>query len=195
VLWLSKLKVAKWMFVLIGIMAFVFSFALPGILIAYPYLGLDELGISVFICIAAFILSVSGILTLRFFAQKYLYSGIISLSTGILLTIFVASFSIPKYNPQLGVSELCRQAKNVASRKVGVTYYYVESTRADNFEVFLNQKLEKLDIQDLYKPDMIKKPAIIFTWDKAVERNDSIQVYFKDKKISWSGTYCFVEVD
>jgi hypothetical protein len=84
---------------------------------------------------------------------------------------------------------------DTASKKGGVTYYYCEMSRAENIDVYLGVKPTKVRIKDLYATDVIKKPAILFTWNKAIERNDSIQVFIKDKKVSRTGTFYYVEID
>jgi len=77
-----------------------------------------------------------------------------------------------------------------------VNYYYCEMSRASNLDVYLGEELKKLRICDLYKANSpIKRPAILFTWNKAIERNDSIQVFIKGKKTCQTGIYYYVEIE
>ena len=76
-----------------------------------------------------------------------------------------------------------------------MNYYYCEMSRAENIDVYLGIKPTKLRIKDLYETDAIKTPAILFTWNKAIERNDSLQTFIKDKKISRTGTFYYIEIE
>ena len=90
---------------------------------------------------------------------------------------------------------MCNQAKTTAKEKGGVNYYYCEMTKGDNLDVYLGKPLEMLEIKDLYELNKIQTPAILFTWQKAIERNDSIQVFLKGKKIHQTGSYYYVEIE
>jgi len=113
-----------------------------------------------------------------------------------LISVFVVSFAIPRYNKYIGLQEICNQAKETASEKGGVNYYYCEMTIADNLNAYLGVMPEKLRIVDLYKADSsMKTPAILFTWHKAIERNDSLRVFLKGKKMhQWGGNF-YIEID
>ncbi|MFY9153768.1 MAG: hypothetical protein WAO52_17245 [Prolixibacteraceae bacterium] len=76
-----------------------------------------------------------------------------------------------------------------------MNYYYCEMTKGDNLDVYLGKKLKKLEIKDLYEPGMIKTPAILFTWQKAIDRNDSIQVFIRGKNKCQTGSYYFIEIE
>ena len=144
---------------------------------------------------AALILTGTGILTLRHLYKHRLNIGIITMGMGMLLAVFTVSLAVPQYNSMIGLNQLCSQAKETAIKKGGVNYYYCEMTKGDNLDVFLGKPLEMLEISDLYKPGKIKTPAILFTWNKAIERNDSIQVFIKGKKTCQTGIYYYVEIE
>jgi hypothetical protein len=117
------------------------------------------------------------------------------MGTGMLLAVFTVSLALPQYNSMIGLNQLCNQAKDIATKKGGVNYYYCEMTKGDNLDVYLGKPLEKLKISDLYKTNKIKTPAILFTWNKAIERNDSIQVFIKGKKTCQTGIYYSIEIE
>ena len=51
-------------------------------------------------------------------------------------------------------------------------------------------------MSDLYKPgEPISKPAILFLWQLAIDRNDSLQIFLKDKVKSKIGDYYFVVLE
>jgi len=63
-------------------------------------------------------------------------------------------------------------------------------------DVYLGEEVRKLDIKDLYAPaSKIETPAILFLGNKAVEQNDSLQLYLKGKYVFKSGNYSFVEIE
>ena len=194
-MWLSRLEIRKWMLVIAGIPALVLLLAFPGVLVSKSFIGANEMNSSAIILLAALILSASGIMVIKFLYKKQLLTGLQILGIAILSAVFTVSFALPKLNPQLGLNQLCTQAKATAATKGGVNYYYCEMSRAENIDVYLGVKPTKVRIRDLYSPDGIKKPAILFTWNKAIDRNDSIQEYIKDKKVSHTGTFYYVEID
>lgn len=195
-MWLAKLGSPRWMFLFAGIPAGILILIFPGVIVASQLPKINEVGISPLVFISCFILSGSGILTFRLLKKQELNKAIISLGTGILISVFVVSFAIPRYNKYIGLQEICNQAKETASEKGGVNYYYCEMTIADNLNAYLGVMPEKLRISDLYKADSsMKTPAILFTWHKAIERNDSLRVFLKDKKIHQSGGNFYIEID
>jgi len=195
VIWLAKLGQQKWMFVLVGIPAGLLCLALPATLIFPYFVDLNGFHLSAIVIFSGIVLSVSGILALKYLRGSHLNRGIITLSAGMLLTVFAASFALPQNNAMLGLKKLCDQAKTTAKEKGGVNYYYCEMTKGDNLDVYLEKPLEMLEIKDLYEPNKIQTPAILFTWQKAIERNDSIQVFLKGKKIHQTGSYYYVEIE
>ena len=94
------------------------------------------------------------------------------------------------------MGELCRHAKEVAIHKDIGTYYYCEMSRAENMDVYLGIEPEMLRMSDLYKTTApIKKPTILFLWQLAIERNDSLQRFLHGKNKNQVGNYCFVVIE
>ena len=115
---------------------------------------------------------------------------------GILLSIFTVSFSVPKYNYMIGLGELCKKAKERAAGYDNPNFYYCKVFRGGNLDVYLGEEPLKLEIKDLYAPaGKIEAPAILFLGNKAVERNDSLQLFMKGKYVYKSGNYSFVEIE
>jgi hypothetical protein len=179
----------------VGIPAGLLCMALPGIIIAQYFISISALSSSYMVLFSALILSGTGILALRYLYKHHLNVGIITMGTGMLLAVFTVSLALPQYNSMIGLNQLCNQAKDIATKKGGVNYYYCEMTKGDNLDVYLGKPLEKLKISDLYKTNKIKTPAILFTWNKAIERNDSIQVFIKGKKTCQTGIYYSIEIE
>jgi len=194
-LWFRKLGSPRWIYILVGIPAGLLCMALPGIIIAQYFISISALSSSYIVLFSALILSGTGILTLRYLYKHQLNVGLITMGTGMLMAVFTVSLAVPRYNSMIGLSQLCNQAKETATKKGGVNYYYCEMTKGDNLDVYLGKPLKKLKISDLYKTNKIKTPAILFTWNKAIERNDSIQVFIKGKKTCQTGIYYSIEIE
>ncbi len=195
-LWLVRIGMPRWILWMAGIPAGILALSFPGSIVAGQMPEISKIGISWLVYAAAFILSGAGIISILFLIKHSLNNAIISLSAGILLSVFVVSFSIPRYNSMIGIGQLCSQAKITASEKGGVNYYYCEMSRADNLDVYLGVMPEKLRIRDLYKTNSpIKTPAILFTWDKAIERNDSLKAFIQGRRIHKLGENYYIELE
>jgi len=196
ILWLPRLGSPRWIIFLISIPAGILCLALPGVVGASQIIELNGLGISPLAILAGLILSGTGILSVRFLIKSHLKDAIITICSGLLLAIFAFSFAIPKYNSFIGLRDLSEQAKETSSQLGGANYYYCVMTKGDNLDIYLGIKPEKLKICDLYKAESpIKTPAIIFTWNKFIDRNDSLRGFFTGKKIHRSGGYCYIEIE
>ena len=194
-LWFPKLNSPRWMYILVIIPAVLISLVLPAVIVVPEFIQIQGFSRNLLLFISAGILSASGVFTLITLKKYKLKNGIIILGAGMLTAVFVISFALPKYNPMIGLQELTSKAKETATEMGGVNYYYCEMTKGDNLDVYLGQSLERLEIKDLYQPGKIKTPAILFTWYKAIDRNDSIQVFIEGKKSVESSGYFYFEIE
>ncbi len=190
-MWLGRLGSPRWMFFVAGIPAGIFCLAFPVVFVTQRILHINELSANSVVFLAALILSLSGILTMRYLINHKLNIGITTMCCGMLTAVFAVSFAIPKYNSMIGLNQLCNQASKTAMELGAENYYYCEMSRADNLDVYLGVQPEMLKIKDLYEQNRIKTPAILFTRKKAIERNDSLQMFLKGKKAFRTGnSYC-----
>ena len=192
VLWFNRISLPRWVFFLVIIPAIMLCLVLPGLMLS-PYFGLTS---SPFILVAGLFLSLTGIIAIKALSQRQLNRGIITMGIGILLSVFTVSFAIPQYNFLIGLHELCDQAKNISSRNGVANYYYCKFDRAENLDIYLGVQPQKLKINDLFELNSpLKRPAVLFLWDKAIDRSDSLQRFIQGKKIIKSGNYYCVELD
>lgn len=192
VLWLNRLSPPKWIFILVIIPATLLCLSLPGVILSQYF----DLTSSPLILISALILSLTGLIAVKSLSNQQLNRGITTMGTGILLSVFTVSFAIPQYNSMIGLNELCNRAKTISSRNGVANYYYCKFDRAENLDIYLGDQPKKLLLNDLFEADStIKKPAVLFLWDKAIDRSDSLQQFIKGKKIYKSGNYYCVELD
>ena len=196
VLWLAKSGNKLWICLLASVPAFILLLIFPGIIVAAAFVLPEEIDITVPVYLAGMILSVSGYLAVRFLLKHNLNNGIMTMSIGILLFIFTASFSVPKYNCLIGLGDLCKKALERANSHSNPNFYYCKVFRGANMDVYLGEEVRKLEIKDLYNPNgKIETPAILFLGNKAIERNDSLQLYIKGKYVFKSGNNSFVEIE
>lgn len=192
VMWLSKYGSPRWALWLVAIPAILLCLAFPAVVLLPTF----NLTITPLILISSLILCATGALTLKLLRDRQLNQGIISLSTGLLVAIFVFSFTIPSYNSMIGLGQLCKQAKSIALQKGIQNYYFCKISRADNLDVYLGVVPRKLRIKDLYlKESPIRKPALLFLSDKYIAGSDSIRHYINGKTLHRIGNYYFVEID
>jgi 4-amino-4-deoxy-L-arabinose transferase-like glycosyltransferase len=195
-LWLAKFKWQRWMRPLVGIPACIFCLALPAVIVAQMLTGTIDLLTVMIIFLAASILSLSGIFAIKYLISRNINRAIKTMCVGLLLTIFTLSLTIPPKNAYIGMAELCRQAKEVAIQKGISNYYYCEMSRAKNMDVYLGVKPEMLKMKDLYSTNTpIKKPAILFLWQLAIERNDSLQRFIQEKNKNPVGNYYYIVLE
>ena len=192
VIWLTRLGSSRWVLWAVAIPASLLCLALPGVFVL-QYLHYNT---SLLILAAALILSVTGVLTMRYLRGRSLKQGIITLSTGVLLAIFTVSFVLPAYNEWIGLSQLCQKAKNISLKQGAQNYYFCKISRADNLDVYLGKAPKMLRIKDLYHTDKtMQKPAILFLSHKYIQRSDSIRRFIKGRTMHRSGNYYCVEVE
>jgi 4-amino-4-deoxy-L-arabinose transferase-like glycosyltransferase len=195
VLWMPRFDSQRWMLPLVGFPAAILCLVLPVSIIAKKIVNNDQFNSSI-IMIAATILLFTGILSIKYLIDRKLYHGILTISAGVLLGIFTLSFAIPNYNSFIGLNNLCEKAKKTAIQKGAKNYYYCEISRGDNLDVYLGIRPEMLKIKDLYELESsIRKPSILFLSQKAIDRNDSLQVFIKNKPAHKSGNYYFIEIE
>lgn len=195
VLWMKRIELPKWMLLLTGIPAVILCLALPGIYIIPGFANIGDPDSNPIVFIAALTLSISGIAGLKYLVKSEINNGIIVMGSGILVAVFVISFAIPQYNSLIGLKELCNHAKEVSAQKGVANYYYCEMSRGDNLDVYLGVVPNKLLIKDLFDTSQIRKPAILFLWQKAIDLNDSIQVFIKDRPVYRTGSYSCFEIE
>jgi hypothetical protein len=192
VIWLTRLGTSRWVLWTVAIPSLLLCLALPGAFVLQYF----DFNTSFLILAAALIISVAGVLTLKYLKGHHLKRAIITLSTGVLLAIFTVSFALPAYNEWIGLRQLCEMAKSISQRQGARNYYFCKISRADNLDVYLGTAPKMLRIKDLYHTDQtMQKPAILFLSHKYIERSDSIRQFTKGRILHRLGNYYCVEVE
>ncbi|MBW8325124.1 MAG: glycosyltransferase family 39 protein [Prolixibacteraceae bacterium] len=195
VLWLKQIGYRKWIRPLALFPAIILCLTLPAIFVAPHFISTIESATHPMVIVAALILTASGIVGIKQLYQSKITQAIQVMGGGMLAGVFAISFAIPQYNSIIGLKELCEHAQEVATKQGAENYYYCEMSRGDNLDVYLGVKPGKLLIKDLYDTNKIKRPAVLFLWQKAIDRNDSIQTFIKNRPMYRSGSYYYFEIE
>lgn len=151
----QKFKWNQWLAMAVGLPALLFSVSI--FVLAYFILFEDENKVlnQPFIILGTVVLSLSALSTLYFlYKRKDLGKAINLLAFGIILTIFIASWSLPAVNSYIGYANLSKEIKKVKAEKQIVATYLYKLKRADNLDVFLGHTFEALKKDDLLKKDL-----------------------------------------
>ena len=195
-LWLSQVGLRSWMKFLILIPSFLVSLALPVLATSSWVYFQKEIDLSPVIFVAAFCLSVAGIATIISLRKNQITRAIISFSSGILVTVFIASLGIPNYNNYIGLRQISDLAKTEAKQSGIVNYYFVGMVRCENLDVYLNVVPRNIRTTELFRLDsVIKKPAIIFTRKKAINQNDTLRRIVHAHHPIRSGNHYFFKIE
>ncbi|MFA6335431.1 MAG: hypothetical protein WCX48_07735 [Bacteroidales bacterium] len=196
VLWLSRFKSQKWMTPLVGLPAFIFALALPGVIVAcfVPGISVDFPVLkNVFVIVTALVLSASGIYSITNLFRCKLNRAISVTAYGILVAIFLSSFAFPKMNPKIGMGELCYKAKNQADQRSIQNYYFFNINRFENTDVYLGAEPKVVNEEELNSAiPKIQWPAILFIRQKDIERNAALSKFILEKEKCRVGDFFFV---
>jgi 4-amino-4-deoxy-L-arabinose transferase-like glycosyltransferase len=139
----------KWIRFAIALPAAIFVVALPAIIYVSRLEETAFLG-TTFVFAAAGILTLSGLILLYLlYRKKDTYRAITTMSVGMLLTIFVAGFSMPQLNPYLGWHDLCEKAKTLAHENHISDYRVYGIRRAESMDVYLEKDIKIIEKEDL----------------------------------------------
>lgn len=184
---LPKIK-EKYIYFTIAIPAIILTLTVPAL-----YIIRKQFPISVPLLLYAgvSILTAAAILTLIYLYHKKLPQALNSLCIGLLLTIFISSFAIPKFNEYIGFGKLTETAKEIADQNKINRYCYYRFRSGENMDVYLGKEVQKLDTAaiNLLKN---KENFILFIKNKDLKREENLVDIIKDR-ISYSiGDYQFI---
>lgn len=141
----------KWIRFALALPAAIFVVALPAIIYISRLEETAFLG-TIFVFAAGGILTLTGLILLYLlYRKKDTYRAITTMSVGILLTIFVAGFSMPELNPYLGWRDLCVKAKTLARENRISDYRVYGIRRAENMDVYLGTDIKIIEKDVLTK--------------------------------------------
>lgn len=191
VLLLNKFDIQyRWIKIAIAFPAALFISVLPVIFYLKRMEEMAFLG-SVPIFIAGGILTISGLMVLYLlYHKKKIYRAIYTLAIGILLSVFVAGWSMPELNKYLGWGELCKKAKILAQEKRITDYYVYDIHRAENMDVYLGKDIKIIEKEDLMKSTPTK--GIILLPTKEIKKDEKLRSIIERKEYYTMGNYAIV---
>jgi 4-amino-4-deoxy-L-arabinose transferase-like glycosyltransferase len=194
-LWLNRIGSPKWALWVTGIPSAILVLVFPAMVLAAQIPAIRGIGISLPVYIAAFVLSGAAVRAIVQLQRNQLNPAVISLGAGIFLAVFSTSFALPKYNNYIGLANICRLARDQAKQTGVVKYYYFDIRQGNSMDVYLETVPERITVKDLCdRYQQVKKPAILFTRNIAVQRNDSLRSFINGKTAMRSGGYYYVEL-
>jgi 4-amino-4-deoxy-L-arabinose transferase-like glycosyltransferase len=196
ILWLNKFQLTSGIRILIGIPALILCLALPALILGQVMTKFAE-GLNLILFLTAAIgLSIAGIAAIRGLIKQRINQSIITISSGLLLTIFVLSFTIPSENSFIGMGNLCRQAKKEGFQKNIKNYYCFNLNRAENLDVYLSKEPKNLSEKDLLNSDdTIRRPAILFVNQNDMNQYELLQKLVLKENYHKVGNYYYVVIE
>ncbi len=180
----------KYLSAAIAIPAGILLLVFPGIFILNKIPGLSVPN-TIAIPIAALVLSISSLLSLRFLWKKSLLHAVNSLAAGLLLTIFIGSFSLSELNPYIGFQEMSKKAQTIANEKGIKNYYFYKFRSGENIDAYLHQEIKQLGISELNSQGR-QQEFILFVRNKDVKKDPELEKIIGNKESYNIGNYSIV---
>ena len=181
---------SKWIKASIAFPALVFIFVLPVLVYLTKTNIISFLDLPL-IYVSATIFSIIGVATMfLIYREKKTYKAICTMSWGILLSVFIAGFTMPQLNSQLGWRNLCAKAKELSIEKHTTDYNVFKISRAENMDVYLQKDVHEISkeviVEGLLKDQLLLLPV------KEVEKDTDIGTVIKSKEYYTIGEYMVV---
>lgn len=145
VLWIGRTGASGWYAAAVAIPCIAFVCALPvaaGLRDDLPF----GLGDSLWVYLAASVLSVAGIVALRrLFYKKDLAAAVKTASMGFLMTVFIGAFAIPRVNPHIGFEYLGGRAVQIADEQRIDNFAYYDFDEGWYMDVFTGRTFRRID--------------------------------------------------
>jgi 4-amino-4-deoxy-L-arabinose transferase-like glycosyltransferase len=180
----------RWIRFAIALPAGIFVVALPAILYLSRLKDSAFLG-TLAVFVACGILTVGGLAVLyQLYRNKETFKAIRTMSFVVLLTVFVAGFSMPKLNSYLGWSELCKKAKTLATENNIDEYWVYGIKRAENMDVYLGKEVKMIDEEEMTKN--IPSDKIVLLPEKKWEKDSELRSVVESRTHYQIGNYTIV---
>ena len=149
------------------------------IFIAAPFvlLGMGNIpGIpsSAFIHAGTWALALFAVAGCYFLYRKQPFPAINFTALGVLTTLFIGSFALPRINPTIGWAALAERAQEIQQTEKLDNYYFFRFRSGENMDAYLEQPLTKLTEEEELPSTLEKGDGLIFIREKDVKRNSGI---------------------
>lgn len=174
----------------IAIPAILLMLTFPAIFIAANYIEFPISGYPS-LWIATFILSATATLGLVFLFKKQWLRSANVISIGILTTLLIGSFAIPKLNPYIGFGDLAQKAQEIAYGKKINNYYFYQFRSGKNIDSYLNKEINDITIKELLQA-MKKRSFILFVRNTDIEPGGGLYEVARNKERYSIGDYSII---
>lgn len=117
-------------------------------------------------------------------ARGEIKTAIVAVSAGMLLCVFSCSFTIPSFNPYIGVSQLAATGVEKAEHD-GINHFAYYKFRGDNMDVFLGDEPTGLfDFEELKTLADSGKPTILFVRERELNREKELSEFLGTEYIA-----------
>lgn len=150
-------------------------FALP-----YPWLLLT----------GAILLTIAGGVAIISLQKGNIIRAITLGSVGIIVFIFLNSFQISGFNSYLGFKNITEAAQELGRTHKTMRYASFGIGRSENMEVYLHVSVTPFaEWSTLAEKGQIRRPYILFTTTKMVNKNDSLRLWLENRERRVAGKY------
>lgn len=140
---LSKVKVDGWVKASLIVPASMMALAV----FAFPFLSsmLPTIPNNVWLLyVGLALMCVGSVIAIVMVARARIGHGAIALAGGMLLCIFVGSFTVPDFNRYLGLKDVAEKGAQIAAEN-NVNHYAVYRFRGENMDIYLGESVEKIN--------------------------------------------------
>lgn len=166
---LSKVKIDGWVKASIIVPASMMAL----VVVAFPFVGsmLPTMPSNVWLLyVGLALMCVGSVVAIVMVSRSRINDGVIALACGMLLCIFVGSFTVPDFNRYLGLREVAAKGAQIASDN-NVTHYAVYRFRGENMDIYLGESIEKInDLKELDSLVNTKTDMVLFIRQNELRR-------------------------
>ena len=137
-------------------------------------------------------LFVFSLLAFVFLLRRKLYKAINYTAWGILCTLFIGAFALPKFNPSIGLSEIAEKAYEICEEEHIDHYYYYRFRSGENMDVYLHEDPVRISDENALFEVYEQGDCMIFLKAKDVARSEVISNWLKKVHHEKIGTYYLV---
>lgn len=159
----------------------------PGYFVAIKYLTLP-FQTSFLFPASTFLLSAGAAISLWFSFHKKLLPAINSLAAGLLITVFVGSFTLPDLNPYIGFREMSIQALHIAHDAGIDKYYYLPFRSGENMDAYLEEEITALESSEIIRRAADER-FILFVKERDFVPNTELRELAAQKESHLIGDY------
>jgi 4-amino-4-deoxy-L-arabinose transferase-like glycosyltransferase len=122
-------------------------------------------------------------------AKRRRERAVVVLAQTVLAVICLGSFQLEGLNAYIGWRKLAEAAMTLGHEAKTPRYYSFGLSRAENLDAYLHVEVDPLvDLNPLREDDVtMRRPFVLFTSDKAVNRNDSLRHLLDNRRFEQVG--------